>query len=101
MIFISHPNLEAVDEVVRIVGWPATVSALVWAVRKWDAASLQWKSVRMSTDETLKGLQEIKTNHLAHLQTGIEQVAKSNDAAVAVLQDISTGISVLVDRTKR
>ena len=107
-MIVAHPNLEVVDQIVRIVGWPAAVGAFVWAIRKWDTASMQWNNVRQDTTdarvkilETYNSIQDLKTNHLAHLQAGIEAVAKSNDLAVGVLQDISKGISVLVDRTKR
>ena len=51
--------------------------------------------------QTLGGVTEIKTNHLAHLQDGIEKVAQSNVEAVEVLRDIKTGIAVLTDRFPR
>jgi hypothetical protein len=103
-----HPQLDMLHEIVGILGWPALLAGLVWVIRVYDRGTRQVKDIsadaaetkRMAL-ETLGSLHEIKTNHLVHLQAGITQVATSNDRAVEVLQDISTGIRVLVDRTPR
>ena len=103
-----HPQLDLVDELIRIFGWPALLGALVWAVRKWDAGQHDLKSMALNTTKAVSGVEDVKaqvtvlqTNHMAHLQEGIEQVAKSNDQAVSILQNIDKGIAVLVDREPR
>jgi hypothetical protein len=43
----------------------------------------------------------IKTNHLAHLEVGIQKVAETNQQLVAISTDIRDGIIKLVDRHER
>ena len=96
---IAHPYLDEVDEWIRVLGWPTLVGIGVWAIRAWDKHQRQMNSIYTNTKDTKAELDLIQTNHLVHLQSGIEAVAKSNDKAVDILQNISTGIAVLVDRT--
>lgn len=103
-----HPQLDLFDEVVRILGWPTLLCILVWAIRTWDKGQRQFKEIDGNTKTTIASVAQVKdlvtvmqTNHLAHLQTGIEAVAKSNDKAVEILQKIDTGITVLADRFPR
>ena len=108
MFVTMNPQLDLMDEIVRILGWPAVVTTLVWVVRKWDAGQ---QAVKDLTDNTALAVQKvskvdeeltlIKSNHLQHLQSGIDQLAVSNDKAVAVLEKINSGIGLLVDRTSR
>lgn len=103
-----HPQLELIDQLIRIFGWPTLLGVLVWVVRKWDTGQRELKELGENTKlavETVtivKGeVETIKNNHLAHLQDGITQVAASNDKAVVVLQNIDAGIKILIDRTPR
>lgn len=105
---VVPPQLELIDTIIRMVGWPAFLGAAVWAIRKWDAGQREFRDLHANTkqaaDTVLLVKQEvdiIKTNHLAHLQTGIDAVAKSNDQAVEILRKIDTGITVLADRFPR
>jgi hypothetical protein len=108
---ISPQQIETVqwvDTAIRIIGWPTVLGIVVWVVRKWDAGQRELKElhvngrVAVETMNLVKAeVDTIKNNHLAHLQTGIEQLAGSNDKAVEVLQDIKAGIGILVDRTPR
>lgn len=103
-----HPQLELIDQLIRMFGWPALLGTLVWVVRKWDTGQRELKELGANTKlavETVNvvksEVETIKNNHLAHLQDGITQVAVSNDKAVAVLQNIDAGIKILIDRTPR
>jgi hypothetical protein len=103
-----HPHLDLVDQILRIIGWPALLSMLVWAIRTYDKGQAQFKDMDKNTQTAVATVEQVKTmvsvmqtNHLAHLQTGIEQVAKSNDQAVAVLSRIDTNIQILADRMPR
>lgn len=108
MIQAMHPHIDLADSIVRIFGIPGILAGLVWLVRTYDKGARELRDVHADVAETRRmalethgGIAEIKNNHLAHLQTGIESVAKSNDEAVTVLHDIKTGISVLTDRFPR
>lgn len=103
-----HPQLELIDQLIRIFGWPTLLGVLVWVVRKWDTGQRELKELGENTKlavETVtivkSEVETIKNNHLAHLQDGITQVAASNDKAVIVLQNIDAGIKILIDRTPR
>ena len=67
-------------------------------LRQWAA---QLGAIGTDAKAARDGVMDMKMNHLAHLQTGIEQVAKSNDTAVEILREIKTGITVLTDRFPR
>lgn len=102
------PQLEFVDQIIRMISWPTLLAVLVWVIRKWDAGQRDFKELRDNTTLAVVKVSTvesevlaIKNNHLAHLQEGITQVAKSNDQAVAVLQNIDTNIKILSDRFPR
>jgi len=103
-----QPHLEIADQVIRMLGWPTLLGVLVWVVRKWDAGQRDLKAMGDNTKlavVTVTSVQaeveQIKTNHLAHLQEGITLVAASNDKAVTLLQNIDASIKILIDRTPR
>lgn len=103
-----HPQLDMIDQIVRIFGWPTLLCTLVWLIRTWDKGQRQVAEIDANTKTTIAAVSVVKdavdkmtNNHLAHLQAGIEQVAKSNDEAVEILHKINTGISVLTDRFPR
>lgn len=107
-MLVDHPDISLVEQIVHIFGIPSIIAALVWLVRTYDKGVREVKEVREDAAETKRivmethgGVQEIKTNHLAHLQDGISQLAASNDKAVDILQNIDKGITVLVDRDRR
>ena len=103
-----HPQLDLVDQYIRLISWPTLLSMVVWVVRKWDKGQAGFAEMSANTKravETVSIVKQdvdiIKSNHLAHLQDGITQVAASNQKAVEVLYEIKSGIDVLVDRTPR
>jgi hypothetical protein len=103
-----HPRLDLFDQIIRIVGWPALLGVLAWAIRTYDKGQRQFQEMDKNTQTAVTTVTQVKelvtvmqTNHLFHLQEGITQVAKSNDEAVAVLHDIKTGIGILCDRVPR
>ena len=51
--------------------------------------------------ETKQGVDLIQTNHLAHVELGIADVARTNVELVAVTKEIRDGIIKLVDRGER
>lgn len=103
-----HPQLDLIDELVRIFGWPALLGAIVWVVRKWDKSQAEFREMAKNATAAVTGigtvktqLDTIETNHFAHLQTGIDRVATSNDKAVEALTEMNTSIKILIDRTPR
>lgn len=103
-----HPYLDLLDQVVRIFGYPAILGAIWWAVRKFDVVHEKFEKISANAEIAVAGVAEVKakvdviqSNHLSHLQTGIEALAISNDKAVEVLQGIAQNIAVLVDRGQR
>ena len=96
-----HPHLDLIDQLIRMFGWPALLGGFVWAIRKWDKASETVIAVQADTKIVKSEIEEMKNNHLAHLQVGITQVAASNDKAVDILHAINSGIQVLIDRSTR
>jgi hypothetical protein len=104
----QHPHLDTIDQLIRVIGWPSLLGVLVWAIRTYDKGRAQFVQMDKNTQTAVDTVTEVKnlvtvmqTNHLAHLQTGIEQVAKSNDKAVEVLGRIDTNIQILADRMPR
>jgi hypothetical protein len=102
------PQLDTADRLIRMVGYPTIVSVIVWAVRKWDAGRSEFLKVAEGVEQVKSDLVTMKTNHLAHLQDGINEVAKSNNEAVAVLKEIRSDIKesnqntmLLLDRIPR
>jgi hypothetical protein len=107
-MLLNRQNLDLIDELVRLLGWPAILAALVWVIRIYDAGQREFKEIGKNTEIAIKGVAEVKaavdtiqTNHLAHLQQGITRLAESNDTAVIVLQNIDKGIGILTDRLPR
>ena len=105
---VAHPQLDLIDELVRIFGWPALLGALVWVVRRWDKSQEEFKKMAANTTAAVSGIGVVKAqldtlenNHMAHLQSGITSVANSNDKAVEVLTEMNTNLKILIDRTPR
>lgn len=95
------PDLQFVDLLVRDIGWPTMIGCAVWLIRKWDRGTASFKDLSQNTKEAVdrvtlvqSEVETIKSNHLAHLQLGL-------DAQLSVLQEISSNIKILVDRTPR
>ena len=75
-----HPQLDLADQIIRMLGWPALLGGLVWAVRKWDAAGVAAAAMKDDTTETrrmvletLGGVNTIRDNHLAHLSAEVSK----------------------------
>jgi len=108
MFQAAHPHLDLIDELVRILGWPALFGVIAWVIRKYDAGQAEFKKLGENTALAVQGITQVKqqvdtleTNHIAHLQIGINAVAKSNDQAVEVLREINKGIGIVLDRVPR
>ena len=103
-----HPQLDVVDEIVRVVSWPTLIAGLGWVLKKWESGQREFREMAENTKLAVAKVSivdakvdEIQNNHLAHLQTGIEAIAESNDKAVTVLNSIDKGIAILTDRADR
>jgi hypothetical protein len=103
-----HPHIDFLDQIIRLLGWPALIGMGVWIIRKYDAGQQDFKALSAHTKiaaETVmcvkSELDTLKSNHLAHLAEGINALSVSNDKAVDVLQEINGGIKLLIDRTPR
>lgn len=90
-----HPQLDAVDSVVRILGWPTLLGVLAWAIRTYDKGTRELKDLTANTAETRRmvmethgAVTEIKTNHLTHLAEEIQSqtpILVSMDKTLAVI----------------
>jgi hypothetical protein len=54
-----HPQLDFADQLIRLFGWPALLGAFVWAIRKWDKSSAQFKAMQADGIETRRMALEI------------------------------------------
>lgn len=104
----THPQLNYLDELVRIIGWPTLICTVIWVVQKWDKGQREAKEISENAKAAADGVALVKTqmdtiitNHIVHLQTDIERLGTSNEKQVEVLQQINTSIKILVDRTPR
>jgi len=92
-----HPHLDLLDEIVRILGWPALLGAFVWVIRKWDRSTAQFNTLSENTAETkrmametLGGIATIRDNHLAHLAEEIKgqtPILTNMDKTLAIISD--------------
>lgn len=105
---IAHPHLDTLDQIVRIFGWPCLLSVIIWAGKIIQKGQHDFKEMGANAKLAVTVGEEVKTqvgllqtNHIAHLQQGIDKVAASNDKAVEVLQEISKGLSIVLDRVPR
>ena len=111
----TRTHLDLIEQLVRIFGWPALLSGLWWAFREIQKLLVAFKTLQDNTTEAVTGvqvvqkdLQVLRDNHMAHLQTGIESVVRSNEEAVMVLKEIrediresSQNTALLLDRIPR
>ena len=102
---VGHPLLDYADELVRTFGVPALLGGLIWAIRTAVKGIAQFKEIdnntklAVSTTVAVKAAVEtMQTNHVAHLQSGIDLLGKQGETQVTTLASIDKGISVLVDR---
>lgn len=92
----------------HLVGWTVLIT-FVWRLRGVVEEQVTlWKGIDKQTKEAVEEVvivkskvDEMQTNHMAHMQTDLGEIRKSNDTAVQVLNDISKGIAVLADRGSR
>ena len=107
-MFTSSPTVETIHSIVEIFGWPALLTGFVWLVRTFDKGQRELRDIHDGTKLAVTTVAEVKnavdtmqTNHLAHLQDGIESLAKSNDKAVELLVSVDRNIAILADRSTR
>ena len=92
----------------HLIGWTVLVG-IAWRLRGVVEEQVNlWRGIDKQTKEAVHEVVIVKekvdtmqTNHMAHMQRDLENISKSNDAAVEALQDIGKGIAVLVDRGTR
>jgi len=90
-----HPQLDLIDQLIRMFGWPALLGALVWVVRKWDKATDEFRLIHATTVETrqmvadtLTGVNTIQNNHLTHLEAEVKEqtpILANMDKTLAVI----------------
>jgi len=71
---------------------------LVDEISKIQNISIQSKETARVVADTKLAVDLIQTNHLAHLEQGITDVARTNTEMVDLLRDVRDGIIKLVDR---
>jgi hypothetical protein len=96
-----HPHLDIVEQISRILSWPTAVGIIAWVVRNWYKGQSRFKEIDENTKTTVAAVARIEGNHLQHMQSELTTIAVSNEKAVEVLHEISTGIKILVDRGSR
>src|ERR1017187_849787 len=91
-----HPQLEFADVIIRLLGWPFLIGTLIWVVRTWDRGQQQLKELETNTRISAATITMVKdavsliqTNHLTHLQSGMEAVAASNEKTAAMLAAVA------------
>jgi hypothetical protein len=80
-----------------MLGWPALLTGLIWAVRKWDAAGVAASAMKDDTTETrrmvmetLGGVTTIRDNHLAHIREEIQRqtpILTTMDKSLAIIAE--------------
>jgi hypothetical protein len=103
-----HPHLDLIQQLIHIFGIPAIFGGLIWLVRTYDKATRQQKEISSDVAETKRMTMEvhgavgvIQSDHLAHLASGMKDLAASTEKGNTVLASIDKGIAVLVDRAPR
>ena len=105
---LDTPTIDLVDKLVRVIGIPGIIAAIVWLVKAFDKGASKLNEITNDTSETrrmavetLGNVNTIQTNHLAHLADDMKKQAEKQDATVTVLTNIDKNIALLVDRTPR
>lgn len=99
---------DAIAKYAPLIGWSALVT-IVWRISaKYRDQTNTWQEIdkqsKIAAEATLlvsRKVDVLQDNHMKRLQEGLDRLSDSNDRAVVVLQDISSGIKVLVDRGQR
>jgi hypothetical protein len=94
----------AIGTCIGIVRWMGAVYhkavEVVGNIGKIQALTVRSDETAQVVAATKMAVDLIQTNHLAHLESGITDVAKTNAQLVALSTDIRDGIIKLVDRTR-
>jgi hypothetical protein len=100
-MFDPTPHLDVFEKLVRIIGWPALVGAVIWLVRTFDASNRKLTDIdknSKSAFDTVVTVQAqvttLETNHMKHMQDELEKQTE-------ILGNVDRGIGILVDRTPR
>ena len=101
------PALEITSDYIHLVGWPALL-LIAWRLRgtvdaymKAQSADREMlKKAEAAAVETKGVVDLIATNHMVHLQKGIDRLGEKTDDGNQILTDISKGIAILVDRNR-
>ena len=106
-MFVDHPQLDLIQQLIHIFGIPAIAGGLIWLGITYNRSTTQVKEIaddtketKRMTMETLGGVANIQNNHLLHMNENMKGLADSQDRSLVVLQSIDKGIGVLVDRNR-
>jgi len=88
-----HPQLDLLDEIVRVFGWPALLGAFVWAVRKYDAGQHDFKEMKEDTTETRRMVMET--------HGGVHAMAEEVKGQTPILVSMDKNLAVMATRLER
>jgi hypothetical protein len=101
-MYLDTDTIDLIDKLVRIIGWPTLLGALVWIVRKWDKGQADFTEVCANTRTAVSGVAEVKaqvdkiqTNHFAHLQDSMQTLVQQSSKQVEILTSVDKNIAVL------
>jgi hypothetical protein len=115
---IQHDDLHRLIWICGIIGTVGAAGGVCYGAIRWMSAVYgkgcdlvkdigRIHEVAIISDQTARQVADVKlavdiiqTNHLAHLQSGIEEIARSNVNIEANTKDIRDGIIKLVDRER-
>lgn len=87
-------DLDSLDKVARIVGFPSITALLIWIVRSWESQRRDTKEMHTFAKATHELVQTMNGNHLAHLQTDMTQVVQTNSKAVDLLTSMDKNMAI-------
>lgn len=94
-------SIDVVEKLVHIFGIPSIVGTIVWLIRQYDAGRRELKDLHENTKLTVSSVAEVKlavdtmqTNHLKHLEDGINSLGSQCTRQVELLV-------IIADRLRR
>jgi hypothetical protein len=97
-----HSDVHKLIWICSAIGAAGGASGVFYGVIKWMAAIYKKAGETLSDiAETKRNVDVLTTNHMAHVQTGVEQLNEKTDESNRLLSKINEGIVILVDRTPR
>lgn len=82
---------------IHVIGWASFMSFLAFA---WKL-SVKWNKNHEAGQKAMQQIDEWSTNHMPHIQQGIEDLNKKTEEGNKTLSQMATNIAILKDRGTR